>query len=118
MVVNGFRYGQCVRFGAVMFFMCNYILKGRTQAIWEGPLPYCHRVLRVPGANAMARMRRVQHELCLSRADSDNAYVGRSHRHGLHTPVKHGERVGLQPGQNITPPSAMHLDVRHRISWA
>ena len=69
MVVNGFRYGQCVRFGADVLEP-QFFQRQKALAIWEGSLPYCHRVL--PGTNATARMRRVLHELCLSRAGSDN----------------------------------------------
>ena len=62
-------YGPCVRFGADVLEV-QFFERQKAQAKWEGPLPYCHSVL--PGANATARMRRVQDELCLSRAGSDN----------------------------------------------
>jgi len=70
MVVNRFRCGQCVHFGADVLEVQLHFEKRNSRAIWEGPLPYCRSLQ--PGANAMARMRRVQDELCLSRAGSDN----------------------------------------------
>jgi hypothetical protein len=99
MVVNGLCYGQCVCFGAHVLEVQLHFERQNAQAIWECPLPYCHRAL--PGANATARMRRVQPELCLSRAGSDNkrlldvvtGMVWSAHA------CKHSEHAGLQPGQ-------------------
>jgi hypothetical protein len=113
MVVNGFRYGQCVRFGADVLEV-QFFERQNAQAIWEGPLPYCHRVLS--GANATARMRRVEHELCLSRAGSDNkrlldAATGMVCCTLL---LNTANAPGLHPEKNTTPHSGMHLDVRHR----
>jgi hypothetical protein len=67
MVLNVFR---CVRFGADILEVQLHFDGQNSWARWEGSLPYCHRVLH--GANATARMRRVQDELCLSRAGTDN----------------------------------------------
>jgi hypothetical protein len=71
--------GQRITLWSVCTFWCCDVLdvqlhfeRQKTQALRDGSLPYCQRVLRVPGTNATARMRRVQHELCLSRAYSDN----------------------------------------------
>jgi hypothetical protein len=80
--------------------------------MWRPPLLYCRSML--PGANATARMRRVQDELCLSRAGSDNKRLFNAAKawsaHSCST--QRTPRVASRA--NITPPSGMHLGVRHR----
>ena len=57
MVVNGFRYGQCVHFGTDVLQVQLHFEWQNSRPICGRPPPVLPRVLC--GANAMARMRRL-----------------------------------------------------------
>lgn len=96
----------------LMFLKCNYILKGRTHERYvKAPSRIAAVCCPVPMPRPACVVRRMSYA-CHALAVITSVCLTQP-THGLHTPVKHSERPGLLPGQNITPPSGMHLDVRH-----